>query len=207
MGLPLFWVGTVGVTVAAVAWTRHRKRTHVRGTVLDVVTADDAVALVRAIDRGGGTDDVADRLARLYETFPPDERLMRRLSILQQAHQGQNGIHDFSITLVYVVATEAIASQSVGGHPHDEGDEHTPEVIEDLQGVHRCRSEPCLVVGVGPLDDGGHVVGDAVGHRVVDARELVHREDGCHTGYGQQHVRISRIPHRNCDAQKETRES
>lgn len=78
-------------------------------TVLDVRTADDAVALVRTLDRGDGTDALATRLARVYDLFPPDEGTMRRLSLLQQWHAREGGLRDYCTTLLYAIATDACA--------------------------------------------------------------------------------------------------
>ena len=78
-------------------------------TLLDVRSAEDAVVLVRTLDRGDGTDALATRLARVYDAFPPDEPAMRRLSLLQQRHAREGGLRDYCATLLYAVATEACA--------------------------------------------------------------------------------------------------
>ena len=103
------WPVALALTISAlVAYAMRPKRAahRVVGTLVDAPDADTAVALVRALDRGDGADALVERLARVLETFPPDERVMRRLSLMQQACQGEGGLREFCVTTVYAVATE-----------------------------------------------------------------------------------------------------
>lgn len=78
-------------------------------TLLDAGDAPSVVRLVRCLDRGDGTDALADRLARLYATFPPDETLLARLSLLQQAHAGEGSVEDFCASTAYALAMDAVS--------------------------------------------------------------------------------------------------
>jgi len=75
-------------------WNLLRRRPVRPGTLLDPRDAHGVVTLVRAVDGGDGTDALVARLERLLTAFPPDELMMRRLSLLQQAHAGRGDAHD-----------------------------------------------------------------------------------------------------------------
>lgn len=78
------------------------------GTLLDAADATSVVRLVRLLSsHDGGADELADRLTRLFAHLPPDEYLMRRLSLLHQ-RQGDGGEADFCVALVYMTATESL---------------------------------------------------------------------------------------------------
>ena len=79
-------------------------------TLLDAGDAPSVVRLVRCLDRGGRDGrPPADRLARLYATFPPDETLLARLSLLQQAHAGEGSVEDFCASTAYALAMDAVS--------------------------------------------------------------------------------------------------
>lgn len=70
------------------------------------------VRLVRAAcgaSRSDG-DALALKLHRLFETFPPDERVLRRLSLAEQRTRGTGGLEDFCATSVYSVASQVAAT-------------------------------------------------------------------------------------------------
>ena len=90
------------------AWWRGEAGAAARRTLLDAGDAPSVVRLVRALDAGDGADGLAERLARLLGRLPPDEPLMRRLSVLHQAHAREGGAVDFCASLVYMVATEVV---------------------------------------------------------------------------------------------------
>lgn len=77
-------------------------------TLMDAPDAASVVRLVRLADRGQGADDLVERLDRFFSRFPPDEKIMRRLSLMQQACQGCGDLHEFCVTCVYMVATEVL---------------------------------------------------------------------------------------------------
>ena len=101
------WDAALRVRRRLPAWPARTPRRPPR-TLLDAGDAAAVVRLVRALDRGDGTDALADRLARLYAAFPPDEALLARLSLLQQAHAGAGTVEDFCATTAYALATGAV---------------------------------------------------------------------------------------------------
>lgn len=76
--------------------------------MLDAPDVAGVVALVRALDRGAGGDALMARLARLYATFPPTERTMRRLALMHAAHGAEGGPRAYAVTTVYAAATHAV---------------------------------------------------------------------------------------------------
>lgn len=88
-----------------------RCRAPPRLTLLDAASAEDVVALVTRVARPhDDADELAGRLARLYERFSPTEATMRRLSLLYQRHAGSGGLRDYAITLVHGVAIEVLCA-------------------------------------------------------------------------------------------------
>jgi hypothetical protein len=120
-------LGVAGVVTSAVWPPRTRRLTPwlqwvsrgpspddptLRGlTLVDAPSPADVERLVRLLDRGDGADELAVRLEQLYHTFPPDERVLRRLSLAQQAAARTGGAREYCLTLVYVVATESVLSR------------------------------------------------------------------------------------------------
>lgn len=95
----------------ALTWSRARRRGPCRTyrTVLDVEEASEAVALVELMSRGNrDTAAVAERLVRLYTRFPPYERQLQRLSLLQQRLEGRGGKEEFAVTTVYMLCSLAL---------------------------------------------------------------------------------------------------
>ena len=78
-------------------------------TLLDAGHVNDVEQLVRCADAGGGTDELMERLTRLFERFPPDEITMRRLSLMQQEYEGIGNLLEFCVLCVYMAATEVVA--------------------------------------------------------------------------------------------------
>jgi len=77
-------------------------------TIIDASDIDDVECLVRNMDRGQGTDDLMLRLSNIYETFLPTQRMMQRLSLMQQKCSESGGKHEFCVTCVYVAAMEIL---------------------------------------------------------------------------------------------------
>lgn len=79
-------------------------------TLVDAPDSEATWTLVQRLCKTpfDSTDDLMERLARLYERFPPTERTLRRLSLQQQAAQGRGDAHEYSITLAYATATEHV---------------------------------------------------------------------------------------------------
>lgn len=167
MSLTILFAGATGVAAASLWYhktPRVTARRHNRATLLDVATAEDAVALLRAMERGDGTEDMADRLSSAYARFPPKEGMLERLSLLQQQLQGEGGVHEYSVTFVYAIAMETVAahvSKRASRHPL-----HAPHVVNELQCHRRSRSEPRLV-----RDKGGR--GIASGHISSSQQKII----------------------------------
>ena len=106
-----------GAGVAGVAsfylWRKHAARRRARpGTLVDARDVASVEALVRSQDRGDGTDALAARLAAVFRAFPPDEGVMRRLSVMQQRHEGEGGLREFCVATVYAVASAHLAGEA-----------------------------------------------------------------------------------------------
>lgn len=90
-------------------------------TLLDATNVAAVVTLVRILSRPDeGAEELADRLTRLYNLFPPTEMTMRRLSLMHQRHSRDGDLRDFCVTIVYMAATEAILGGAHANHarPH-----------------------------------------------------------------------------------------
>lgn len=85
-------------------------------TLVDAADAASVESLVRAVDGGGGADELAARLEQVFRRFPPSERVMRRLSLLDQAHARDGGARAYCIVCVYAVATHVLCH---GARPPD----------------------------------------------------------------------------------------
>lgn len=81
-------------------------------TMLDAPSPDEVERLVSLLARGEdvGGDSLADKVHSLYSAFPPDEGVMRRLSLFQQSCQGTGGRREYSLSLVYCVAMQVLTS-------------------------------------------------------------------------------------------------
>lgn len=77
-------------------------------TLVDVCDIASVESLVRKLDSGNGTDDLLQRLTRIYERFPPSEKIMRRLSLMQQEYNGHGTLVEFCIICVYIVTMEVV---------------------------------------------------------------------------------------------------
>lgn len=107
-------VAVPAVAVPAVWWYRHRRPTRPEAAgaapgvevavVVDAVDLASVRRLVRMCERGDGTDGLADRMWRLYDTFPPTPRTVSRLLVLHGEHDGQGGEDEFCIVSVLGVA-------------------------------------------------------------------------------------------------------
>lgn len=105
------WVYALLLTVPVAAFLArmpHRAPPRRRRTIVDADDAESVEALVRVLERGDGGDALAERLSRVLHTFPPDERVMRRLSLLQQAHEGEGSSREFCVTTMYAIATDVL---------------------------------------------------------------------------------------------------
>ena len=69
--------------IAALRDLLRRERPRPARVLVDAASAADLERLVRLL-ADSSAERLADRLARLYAAFPPDEGVMRRLSTLQQ---------------------------------------------------------------------------------------------------------------------------
>lgn len=85
--------------------------------LLDAGTAQAVEGLLVRLDRGGGTDALAERLYGLFELFPPEEALLQRLSLLQQRVAGTGGRVEFCATTAYMAAMAAVAQGHVRVRP------------------------------------------------------------------------------------------
>ena len=98
-------------------------------TVLDITDAESAEAFLKILERGDGADALADRVGRIFEAFPPSEKTMSRWSLLQQKHQGEGGVQEYSTTFIYAIATDVISFLNKKNiHPN----------------IVRCHSEPSI---------------------------------------------------------------
>ena len=108
------WTAVETVVSAASILGRTPAKRSSRRTCLDVEDGTDAVALVRRLT-GTRSDasELADRLDRLYRRFPPNEAMMRRLSMLQQRVRGRGDEEEFCVVTIFIVA-----SLVLGRDPH-----------------------------------------------------------------------------------------
>ena len=86
-----------------------KKRIKIR-TIIDVQTCEEAEHFVRTIDRGGNGDELAERLFSIYKLFKPTEESMQHLSILYDTCHDKGGVKEFSVTLLYGVATDVLCT-------------------------------------------------------------------------------------------------
>ena len=78
------------------------------GTLVDAVNAESVQRLVRLLDQGRGADALVARIERVLSVFPPSETIMRRLSLMQQAYEGEGGAREYAVACVYMVATKVV---------------------------------------------------------------------------------------------------
>lgn len=70
--------------------------------------------LVRLHEREGeGADELASRLLRTFDRFPPSEANVSRLAELQKSLQGQGGVAEFCVTMVFSVASLAASRHAL----------------------------------------------------------------------------------------------
>ena len=80
-----------------------------RRACVDVMSSDDAVHLVRSLSSAtSDTNEIAERVERTLRRFPPDERVMRRLSTFQQRVHGEGGEREFCVVTVFMIASLCI---------------------------------------------------------------------------------------------------
>ena len=103
-------------TILGLAWQRRNQRVESAARLLrhracvDAEAIDELIGLVQRLSSGGSdTDALASRLLRLYRTFPPTERHMQALSMLQQEYAGTGGLEEFVATTVCGVAMISFA--------------------------------------------------------------------------------------------------
>lgn len=74
-------------------------------TLLDEGTRRSVHTLVmRLSDHDVSSDELMDRLVRLYTRFPPTELTMRRLSVLHQSVEGWGTPDEYCVATVYSAA-------------------------------------------------------------------------------------------------------
>ena len=100
---------------------RHRRSSgseEVRRTLLDVETPEEALALMRAVQKhSSSTDELVAALTRLYRRFEPRERSLRMLSMAHARLQGTGGAAEFAVCTVYFAMTLAICEDDRRGAP------------------------------------------------------------------------------------------
>lgn len=100
--IPILWM------VAQSSLRLHASPSQYR-TIIDVCSAEDAVALVRHVCRGDASIDVlVVRLEHVFHTFPISEKMMQILSLLQQRYEGTGGEEEFAILTLLAVAMTTI---------------------------------------------------------------------------------------------------
>jgi len=80
-----------------------RKKIVSRYTLMDVGSVEDVVVLVRRVSGAAGTDELAERLERLFIAFPPDDGVLQRASMFQQECEKKGNDEEFCTALVHVV--------------------------------------------------------------------------------------------------------
>ena len=65
----------------------------------------------RGVTRTTEEKALAERLERLYTTFPPTEATMRRLSLHQQRTQGKGRADEYSVTTAYAIAMSVLLTR------------------------------------------------------------------------------------------------
>ena len=82
----MIWAGVCVLVVGGCMWTyRHSKvKQYKSRTVVDAITEDDVIKLVRMAFENRSTESGSDRLYYWMRRFPPSEAQMRELSIMQQ---------------------------------------------------------------------------------------------------------------------------
>lgn len=86
---------------------RAAARRRCTGTLVDAVDVDDVVRLVRiGCGRRGGSEHLVTTIVRLLMTFLPNERVLRRLSLMQQRVAGSGGREEYAVLTVFALAQE-----------------------------------------------------------------------------------------------------
>lgn len=79
-----------------------------RQTRLDAATVEDVCWVVRTFGAAGSTDRLLEALHRLYETFLPNEGMLRRLSVMYESVRGTGGEVEFCVVTLYSVVMERV---------------------------------------------------------------------------------------------------
>ena len=102
---------TISVVSGTVAYYYHIHRgttasmpPHVMLDPWSVSEARRLVRLLTASDPRMDADTLSSRLERLFQTFPPTEATLRRLSVMQQAVAGTGGEDEFCVVMVFAIA-------------------------------------------------------------------------------------------------------
>ena len=89
-------------------YTRQRMVSRRRACV-DIINIDDAIRLVRALSQPtSDANFITERVDSVLRRFPPDEYIMRRLSMFQQDVTGEGGEREFCIVTVFMIASLCI---------------------------------------------------------------------------------------------------
>ena len=106
-------------------------------TILDTSTPESVVEFVKMMDRGTGSDELVENIDQVMKTFPPTEKQMQKLSILQQSTSQNSDMLSFCAATVYAIATHVINEQLP---PKKESRIHTcPGRLYDLE---TCEQKP-----------------------------------------------------------------
>jgi hypothetical protein len=93
------------------------KRIIKRQTIIDCHSVDEIVSLVKLVSSHGGTDELVERLERLFITFPPDDSTLQRVSIFQQQTQGLGNELEFCCTMLHVVLLNHVVNHQMRTMP------------------------------------------------------------------------------------------
>ena len=78
-------------------------------TCVDMMSINDPIRLVRCVSsHTSSTTEITERVERILRLFPPDEQIMRNLSMFQQKVRGEGGEREFCVVTVFAIATLCI---------------------------------------------------------------------------------------------------
>ena len=81
---------------------RDEEAVPLQRTLLDPLTSDDALSLVRLLSMPHTTsEDLSCRLLALFKRFPPDEECVQAMSLEQQRLNGHGGKEEYAVCTVY----------------------------------------------------------------------------------------------------------
>ena len=90
-------------------WAIGSKPRHKCFTLIDCGTIEETTALVKCVSKEGqSSEELVDWLYKLFQTFPPDEQTLIRLSLFEQELRGHGGAEEFAIVTVYSVCMAAV---------------------------------------------------------------------------------------------------